>query len=78
MVTLAGLLVWSGVVLIMTTVYSTAGTIVIQDEFVIGIANDYLPAQWGWALWAVTNLVFIYSRISRDRQLSARTCRPGR
>lgn len=76
-VTLAGLLVWSGVVLIMTTVYSTAGTIVIQDDFVIGIANDYLPAQWGWALWAVTNLVFVYSRISRDRQLKRQNLSSG-
>jgi len=68
-VTLAGLLVWSGVVLIMTTVYSTAGTIVIQDETVIGIANDYLPPMWGWALWAVTNGIFAFSRISRYRTL---------
>ncbi len=76
-VTLAGLLVWSGVVLIMTTVYSTAGTIVIQDEVVIGIANDYLPAQWGWALWAVTNLIFIYGRLSRERQLKRQNLPKG-
>jgi len=76
-VTLAGLLVWSGVVLIMTTVYSTAGTIVIQDETVIGIANDYLPAMWGWALWAVTNVVFIYSRIARYRALQRQNLATG-
>jgi D-xylose transport system permease protein len=39
-VTLAGLLVWSGVVLILTTNYSTSGTIRIQDSTVVGIAND--------------------------------------
>jgi D-xylose transport system permease protein len=66
-VTLAGLLVWSGVVLIMTTVYSTAGTIVIQDETVIGIANDYLPPLWGWVLWALTTIIYAISRISRYR-----------
>jgi len=76
-VTLAGLLVWSGVVLIMTTVYSTAGTIVIQDETVIGIANDYLPPMWGWALWGVTNTIFAFSRISRYRTLQRQNLSSG-
>jgi D-xylose transport system permease protein len=49
-VTLAGLLSWSGVVLILTTQFSTAGTIVIQDRVVIGIANRFLPDLWGWVL----------------------------
>ena len=47
-VTLAGLLIWSGVVLIMTTQYTTSGTIKIQDHTVIGIANDFLSPFWGW------------------------------
>jgi D-xylose transport system permease protein len=49
-VTLAGFLIWSGVVLILTTQYSTAGTIRIQDDTVIGIANDFLSEVWGWIL----------------------------
>jgi D-xylose transport system permease protein len=49
-VTLAGFLIWSGVVLALTTQYSTAGTIRIQDDVVIGIANDFLSELWGWAL----------------------------
>ena len=49
-VTLSGLLAWSGVVLIMTTKWTTAGTIVIQNKVVLGIANQYLPDMWGWAL----------------------------
>jgi D-xylose transport system permease protein len=49
-VTLAGFLIWSGVVLILTTQYSTAGTIRIQDDTVVGIANDFLSAVWGWVL----------------------------
>jgi D-xylose transport system permease protein len=49
-VTLAGFLIWSGVVLILTTQYSTAGTIRIQDETVVGIANDFLSDLWGWIL----------------------------
>ena len=49
-VTLAGFLIWSGVVLILTTQYSTAGTIRIQDDVVVGIANDFLSEFWGWVL----------------------------
>ena len=49
-VTLAGFLIWSGVVLILTTQYSTAGTIRIQDDRVVGIANDFLSEFWGWVL----------------------------
>jgi D-xylose transport system permease protein len=49
-VTLAGYLAWSGVVLILTTQASSSGTIRIQDDVVLGIANDYLPDVWGWAL----------------------------
>ncbi|GMR02074.1 MAG: ABC transporter permease [Acidimicrobiia bacterium] len=47
-VTLAGFLAWSGVVLIMTTQWSTAGTIIIQDSVALGIANQFLPVVWGW------------------------------
>jgi D-xylose transport system permease protein len=57
-VTLAGFLIWSGVVLILTTQYSTAGTIRIQDATVIGIANDFLSDFWGWVLAVVTVVAF--------------------
>jgi D-xylose transport system permease protein len=49
-VTLAGLLIWNGVVLYLTVDYSSAGTIRIQDETVINIANDFLSDAWGWAI----------------------------
>jgi D-xylose transport system permease protein len=52
-VTLAGLLIWSGVVLILTTQYSTSGTIRIQDDVVVGIANDFLSDRWGWIVAAL-------------------------
>jgi D-xylose transport system permease protein len=52
-VTLAGLLIWSGVVLILTTQASAVGTIRIQNETVVGIANDFLSDFWGWVLGAV-------------------------
>jgi D-xylose transport system permease protein len=57
-VTLAGFLIWSGVVLILTTQYSTAGTIRIQDETVIGIANDFLSEFWGWVLAVATVVAY--------------------
>jgi D-xylose transport system permease protein len=57
-VTLAGFLIWSGVVLILTTQYSTAGTIRIQDETVVGIANDFLSEFWGWILAVATVVAY--------------------
>jgi D-xylose transport system permease protein len=57
-VTLAGFLIWSGVVLILTTQYSTAGTIRIQDDTVVGIANDFLSEFWGWVLAGATVVAY--------------------
>lgn len=57
-VTLAGLLAWSGVVLILTTQYSQAGTIVIQDPVVKGVANAFLPAVWGWIVYGIVVIGF--------------------
>lgn len=64
-VTLAGLLIWSGVVLILTTQFSTTGTLVIQDPVVLGIANSYLSALWGWIVYVVSLLIFSISLIVR-------------
>ena len=69
-VTLAGFLIWSGVVLILTTQYSTAGTIRIQDERVIGIANDFLSELWGWILAVV--VVASYAAIQLRTALARR------
>ena len=52
-VTLAGLLIWSGVVLVLTTQYSTSGTIRIEDDTVVGIANNFLSDAAGWVVGAV-------------------------
>ncbi|MGH3043459.1 MAG: sugar ABC transporter permease [Gaiellaceae bacterium] len=57
-VTLAGLLIWSGVVLILTTQYSTAGTIRVQDERVVDIANGFLADVWGWILAGAVVVAF--------------------
>ena len=61
-VTLAGLLIWSGVVLILTTQYSTAGTIRVQDERVVDIANGFLADVWGWILAAAVVVAFALSQ----------------
>jgi D-xylose transport system permease protein len=52
-VTLAGFLVWSGVVLILTTNASRVGTIRVQNDTVVGLANDFLSDLWGWVIGAV-------------------------
>jgi D-xylose transport system permease protein len=57
-VTLAGFLIWSGVVLILTTQYSTAGTIRVQDQTVIGITNDFISELWGWILGIAAVVAF--------------------
>ncbi len=68
-VTLAGLLIWSGVVLILTTSLSTAGILIIQDKVVIGIANEFFPLLWGWILWAASITAYALSNISGRRTL---------
>lgn len=68
-VTLAGLLAWNGVVLIMI---GGAGTVIIQDKVVIGIANYFLPESWGWLVAAVFvggfAVIKIHGALTRRRQ----------
>ncbi len=59
-VTLAGLLVWNGVVLILV---GAGGTIILQDSAAIGIANAFLPASWGWGLAAAIVLLYAGSKL---------------
>ncbi len=75
-VTLAGLLAWNGVVL---RLVGRGGTVIVQDQFVVGIANSYLPANsiWGWVViglfvlgYAVTQ--FLQYSTRRSRGLSTR------
>jgi D-xylose transport system permease protein len=66
-VTLAGLLTWSGVVLILTTEATTSGTIRIQDDVVLGIANDYLPNWLGWTLLATVLAAYAALELTKVR-----------
>ncbi len=61
-VTLAGLLVWNGVVLILV---GAGGTIIIQDRTVIAIANSFLPEIWGWIVVALIVALFAFSAIGQ-------------
>ena len=65
-VTLAGLLAWNGVVLLLI---GSRGTVILQNDTVIGIANDFLAPGAAWilaavcvALYAAVQLVSLRSR----------------
>ncbi|MEO8611192.1 MAG: ABC transporter permease [Chloroflexota bacterium] len=63
-VTLAGFMVWSGVVLILS---GGSGTTIIQDETVLGIANAFLPLELGWIAGAAFVAVVAFTQISEMR-----------
>ena len=66
-VTLSGLLIWSGVVLILVTRVSDVGTIRIQDGTVKGIANDFLSDIQGWIVAAVVVVAFAILQLQTAR-----------
>ncbi|MEP7224670.1 MAG: ABC transporter permease [Actinomycetota bacterium] len=78
-VTLAGLLIWSGVVLILTTQTSDVGSIRIQDETVIGIANNFLSDLQGWLVAAVVVAAFaiIQVQTARSRRAGGLVAKPA-
>lgn len=57
-VTLAGLLAWNGVVLLLI---GSRGTVTLQDDFTIGLANDFLSPAASWIGVAIA--VAIYAGI---------------
>jgi D-xylose transport system permease protein len=57
-VTLAGLLAWNGVVLLLI---GSRGTVVLQDDFIIGFANDFLSDAVAWLL--VLGVVLLYGGV---------------
>jgi D-xylose transport system permease protein len=78
-VTLAGLLIWSGVVLVLTTQYSTSGTIRIQDDTVVGIANNFLSDAAGWVVGALGLAAYALSQAltARSRRARGLDAKPG-
>jgi D-xylose transport system permease protein len=71
-VTLAGLLAWSGVVLYLTTEASASGTIRIQDSTVLDIANRFLSDAAGWILLALVLVGFAAVELNSVRSRRAR------
>jgi D-xylose transport system permease protein len=70
-VTLAGLLIWSGVVLILTTKASSVGTIRIQDETANGIANDFLSKTAGWVIAGIVVVGYALAELQSARSRRA-------
>ena len=67
-VTLAGLLAWQGVVLLLI---GDRGTVTLQDKTVVGFANDFLPHATSWILLLACVGVYagtqLASRMSRRK-----------
>jgi D-xylose transport system permease protein len=70
--TLAGYLVWSGVVLILTTQFSTAGTIRIQNDTLVGLANNFMSERVGWVLGSLLVVGYAAFNILDARRRRAR------
>jgi D-xylose transport system permease protein len=66
-VTLAGSLAWQGALL---AVLGSTGTINLNDQLIVGLANNRLPVGAGWAVGAVFLGVFVWS-LFRMRQRRA-------
>jgi D-xylose transport system permease protein len=63
-VTLAGLLAWNGVVLLLI---GDKGTVIIQNSVVVGFANDFLPAATAWIVLAAGIALYAGILMSGDR-----------
>jgi D-xylose transport system permease protein len=64
-VTLAGLLAWNGVMLI---ILGNGGTVPIQDPMIVGLANGLINAEAGWAIAAVAVCIYAVDAWLTDRR----------
>ena len=67
-VTLAGLLAWNGVVLLLI---GSKGTVILQNDFVIGVANDFLPDGTAWLLMLVVTALYAAIQLASLRSRKA-------
>jgi D-xylose transport system permease protein len=67
-VTLAGLLAWNGAVLLLI---GDKGTVIIQNDFFVGFANDFLPSGTAWIL-AVVSIALYAAMLFWQRAQRAR------
>jgi D-xylose transport system permease protein len=63
-VTLAGLLAWNGVVLLLI---GARGTVILQNDFVVGLANDFIPTTLSWILVIIGSLAYAGVQLARVR-----------
>ena len=63
-VTLAGLLGWNGVVLLLI---GSRGTVILQNDFVIGLANDFMAKEVAWILAVVCVALYAATQFARVR-----------
>jgi D-xylose transport system permease protein len=63
-VTLAGLLAWNGVVLLLI---GDKGTVIIQNSVVVGFANDFLPAATSWIVLIAGIVLYAGILMNGDR-----------
>jgi D-xylose transport system permease protein len=63
-VTLAGLLAWNGVVLLLI---GSRGTVILQDDFTVGLANNFLSDAAAWALVLVCVGVYAATQLNEVR-----------
>jgi D-xylose transport system permease protein len=67
-VTLAGLLAWNGVVLLLI---GSKGTVILQNDFIIGIANNFLADGTAWILAVITVAGYAAVLLARQRSRKA-------
>jgi D-xylose transport system permease protein len=67
-VTLAGLLAWNGVVLLLI---GSKGTVILQNDFVIGLANNFLADGTAWILTIVVIALYAAVQLSSLRSRRA-------
>jgi len=70
-VTLAGLLIWSGVVLYLMTEATTTGTIRIQEPTIVGLASNFLSDAWGVVIGALIVAGYALSQLQTARSRRA-------
>ena len=63
-VTLAGLLAWNGVVLLMI---GSRGTVILQDDFTIGLANDFLAPAAAWVVMIACTALYAALQLNEVR-----------
>jgi D-xylose transport system permease protein len=63
-VTLAGLLAWNGVVLLLI---GSRGTVILQNNFVIGLANDFMAPGAAWVLALICVVLYAAVQLARVR-----------